>query len=266
MVVYWEYAFAENFILDGLLLYLAIRCARSRVCVWRLLLGAAVGAGEALLFPVLALPLWCSYAVKVLGGALLCAISVHDKNPRAYLVSAAAFFLLTFALGGALLAAYAFFGVEYAEGNGFLVERAPVGLVVGGAAVFAIAVVRGTGYLYRFRRRRRNVLSCTLKEGEREVKWQGYADTGNHLEFRGQPVCVASAAAIFALYGRNVREAGRISVGTVNGTADCPVFECEQLEVAVGKEVVVRKGVYLTVGEVNAKEYQLILHTALTEV
>ena len=43
MVVYWEYAFIGNALPDGLLLYLAVRCARMRVRPWRLLLASAMG-------------------------------------------------------------------------------------------------------------------------------------------------------------------------------------------------------------------------------
>ena len=50
MVVYWEYAFLENFLLDGLLLFLAVKCARGRAGVFNLLLAAGVGAAEAILF------------------------------------------------------------------------------------------------------------------------------------------------------------------------------------------------------------------------
>lgn len=43
MIVYWEYAFAENALLDGLLLYLAEKCACMKVRVLKLLLSACLG-------------------------------------------------------------------------------------------------------------------------------------------------------------------------------------------------------------------------------
>ena len=61
MTVYIEYAFAENALLDGLLLYLALRCARLRVSGWRLALASAAGGAQSLLFPVLSLPVWLSF-------------------------------------------------------------------------------------------------------------------------------------------------------------------------------------------------------------
>ncbi len=261
MVVYAEYAFLENFLLDALLLYLALKCARGRVRVWRIALAAAVGAGEALAFPVLGLPAWAAYLVKFLGGALIAVVAVSKGSKKTYIVTVAAFFLLTFALGGLLIAVYSFFGVEYAEGSGFLVERAPVGLVLGVGGLFTAGGAALCGRFYRYRNEKRGLFACTLTAGKRTVKWKGFADSGNLLTFRGEPVCVISAAAVFALFGAHPSEVGRMRVGTVNGETERPVFRCDSLTVG-GRET---QGAYLTPGTVERGEYQLILHTAFVE-
>ena len=264
MVVYVEVALLENFLLDGVLLYLALKCARVKISVWRLLLASLVGGVEAVVFPLLPLPVWAAYLCKALGGVLLALIAVKCKKIKPYLIVTAAFFFLSFALGGLLTAAYSFFGVEYAEGNGYLVERAPVGLILGGTALFAIIVVHSAKLFYRYRKVKKNVLPCTLVSNGREVKWKGYADSGNCLFFRGNPVCVTSAAAIFALFGRAVEEVGRMQVGTVNGSREAPVFACESIRITTEREVFTRENVYLTVGEISS-DYQLVLNTALME-
>lgn len=261
MTVYAEYAFLENFLLDAELLYLALKCARGRVRVWQLLLAAAVGAGEALVFPLLPLPVWAAYLVKFLGGALIAVLAVSKGTKKTYFVVLAAFFLITFALGGLLTAAYSFFNVSYAEGSGYLVEQAPVGLILGLAGGFGILIAVGAKRFYRYRCEKRAIFFCRLTAGKRTVNWKGFADSGNLLTFRGEPVCVASAAAVFALFGAHPKEEGRIRVGTVNGGRDSPVFRCDELEVG-GKTA---HGVYITVGEVASKEYSIILHSALLE-
>ncbi len=264
MVVYVELAFLENFLLDGLLLYLAVRCARLKPGYLWIAAAAAVGAAEAIVFPLLPLPVWAAYLLKGLGGALLVVIAVRGRRLRPYLIAGAAFFFLTFALGGLLTAVDSFFGVEYEEGRGFLVERAPVGLIFGGAGLFAVAVIQGAKALYRYRKVKRNLLSCTLRVGEKQVLWTGYADSGNNLFYRGNPVCVTSAAAIFALFGKKVKEEGRMTVGTVNGERTSPVFVCDRMEIRCERELITRENVYLTVGEVSP-DYGLILNTALME-
>ena len=258
MVVYWEYAFAENALLDGLLLYLSLRCVRLRVYVRRLFLAAAIGGAEAVVFPVLALPVWAAYTVKVLGGVLICLVAARGGWKKCA-AATAVFFALTFALGGLLTAAYSFFGVETADGTGFYVERAPVALIFAGVGSFLCAVLAGVRALYRYKKVQQNILPCTLAVGARRVTWTGFADSGNRLSFRGEPVCVLSAAAVFALFGASPPAVGRIEVGTVNGECERPVFRVDVI--AVGAY---RGGAYVTVGDVG-KGYQVIIHTALLE-
>lgn len=263
MTVYWEYAFAENFILDGLLVYLALKCARAKVSPLHLFFAAGIGAAEAVAFPLLALPVWAAYAVKIAGGLLVAVVAVKRERLKTYFITAVAFFLLTFALGGLLVAAYSFFGVEHAEGNAFLVERAPVGLVLGLAGVFGVSVVAASKAAYRYRRLKRNLMPVTLTSRTKSVHITGFADSGNLLSFRGKPVAVVSAVTALALF-RGEAEAGRISVTTVNGTSEKPVFACA-IEALVGRRRIKTDEAYVTVGDVNAKEYKIILHTSMTE-
>lgn len=260
MIVYVEAVFAENSLLDGLLLYLSVKCARGKVSLRNLLVAASLGGIQAVIFPLLDLPVWAAYPVKFLGGTLLAVVVVRKGNIRQYLITVAVFFLLTFALGGLLTAVYSFFGIETADGTGFYVERAPVALVFSVAMIFLIAVLKGSQALYRHRRIEQNIFVCVLEHGEKKVVWRGFADSGNCLQFRGRPVGVISATGAFALFGAHPKAVGRIRVGTVNGGTERPVFSCERLRVD-GR---IYSGVYLTIGDVGTR-YQLLLHTAWTE-
>ncbi len=264
MVVYWEYAFLENFILDGLLLYLALKCARVKCYFLNLLLAAGIGAAEAVVFPLLTLPVWAAYLVKIAGGIIISLLAVRKAKWKSYVIVTAAFFLMTFAFGGLLVAAYSFFGAEYTEGNGFLVERAPVALVLGLAGVFAVFVVLSAKCFYRYRRIKRNLFSCTLTAGGKSVHVAGFADSGNLLSFRDRPVSVISAVAALALFHGNAKEVGRMTVNTVNGSREAPVFECD-LEISLARKKIVKRGALVTVGNIQSKEYKLILHTANLE-
>lgn len=260
MVVYWEYAFIGNALPDGLLLYLAVRCARMRARPWRLLLASAMGGAFAVIFPLLKLPVWAAYAVKLLGGVAIALVAASGRRFASYCVEVAAFFALTFAMGGLLTAVYSFFDIETTDGTGFYLERAPVSLVITGFGIFAVLVTAAARAFWKYRRMQRNIFACELSAGECSVRWQGFADSGNCLSFRGEPVCVISAAGAFALFGAHPQPVGRISVGTVNGSRTAPVFRCDALRTG-GR---LYRGVLLTVGDVG-KHFQIILHTALTE-
>lgn len=259
MTVYIEIAFLENFLIDGLLLYLALRCARAKVGPVRLVLAAAVGGGEALLFPLFSLPAPLAYLVKFLGGILL-ALLAAKGGVKTGLITACAFFALTFVLGGMLVAVYSFFGVAYAEGEGYLVEGAPVALVLAGGGILLIAVTRLARAFYRHRQCKKDLLPCSMTVGEHTVRWTGLSDSGNRLSFRGKPVCVVSALGALALF-KGIAPVGRLRVSTVSGSRVSPVFVCDKLELC-GR---VNKKVYFTVGEVDSKEYSVILHTSLEE-
>lgn len=264
MVVYWEHAYLENCLLDGLLLYLALKCARGRVRPLNLILAAGIGGAEAVLFPLVNFPVWASYLVKIAGGALIAVISVSKGTKKTYFIAIFAFFLMTFALGGLLTAAYSFFDIEYQDGNGFLVERAPVGLVVATAGIFACLIRWGVGALYRYRKVQSGIFPCTLETGDKKITLKGFADSGNCLMFRGEPVCVISAIAALALFRRE-REAGRMTIGTVNGVKEQPVFRCKSMEISCEGRALRIENCLFTVGEINAKDYKIILHTALLE-
>lgn len=252
MVVYWEYAFAENCLLDGLMLYLALRCAKGEVGAVRLLFAAAVGGGEALLFPVLPLPAWCAVLVKVLGGILLAVLAVKRGAPKTYFVVLVSFFALTFALGGALTALCGISGIG--------ADGLPAGLVLGGAGVFFLLSGWAVRRFFRYARTQSRLFPCTVKAGGRTIRIKGFSDSGNCLYFRGKPVNVLSATAALALFS-GVKPAGRMTVSTVHGSRESPVFRSDELSVG-GKP---STGAYFTVGEVGSRDYQMILHTAFVE-
>ena len=258
MTVYIEYAFCVNFLLDGLLLYLALKCARGKICLWRIILAATLGGIEAIIFPLLSLPRLCAYLVKILGGILLIVIAVKQGSRKTFFVATCSFFAMTFLFGGVLTAVYSCFGISYVEGNGYYVESAPVAFILATAGIFAVATLHGINYLYRFRKLKQSLFPCVIESGGRTVRWQGLADSGNCLLFRGSPVCVISAVGALALF-RGKKPVGRMNISTVSGSRESPVFLCERME--VGGETA--QSCYFTVGDISSKEYQLILHTAL---
>lgn len=258
MEVYIEDAFMINFLLDGLLLLLALKAAREKVRPFFFSLACVVGAGEAVLFPLFDGNLFLSYLLKILGGVILPLIA----SPRGRLAAKGKvigfFFLFTFLLGGILTALYRFFSVPYQTGKGYLVESAPIGLVFAVASIFLILSLKGIRALYRYRAVQKKLFSCKVRAGDRELSLKGLADSGNLLSFRGKPVCVLSPVCALAIF-RFSEPLGRMKISSVNGSKESPVFEGEM------KIGTVQSNCYFTVGEISSKDYQMILHIDLTE-
>ena len=128
------------------------------------------------------------------------------------------------------------------------------------SGIFAIIVLRVSRALYRYRKQKQNIFPCKLTAGGVTVTLHGYADSGNRLFFRGEPVCVISAIGALKVF-RGQQPIGRMTLHTVSGSRDAPVFLCERLET---NGHITENG-YFTVGEIPSKEHSIILHTALVE-
>ena len=111
MEIYVEYALAENFFLDAMLLWLALRTAKQKISPGRLVLASAVGAAFAVVFPLLQLGTVFSYILRFAVGFLLCLIAVKGKGWGRYAITSLLFFGYSFGLGGALLALYSAFSL-----------------------------------------------------------------------------------------------------------------------------------------------------------
>ncbi len=263
MVVYVEYAFIENFLLDFCLLFLAVKTARGKLKLWRILFGGAVGAIEAIFFPLLTLPTPIAYLLKFVGGAALVLVAASGRV-KTYIVALVAFFAYTFALGGLLTAIYSFFGVEYLPAQGYLVERAPVGLILGAGGAFTLLCSLLLPKIFQWRAVQQKKANCTLAHCGKTVHLNALIDSGNLLTFHGEPVNLLSPLAALALFQGETRFVGSVSTATVNGTRELPLLRCEKLSVNGGKTVI-KEGALFAVSELNSKEYQIILHTAIFE-
>lgn len=264
MVVYIEYAFAENFMMDLLLLYLSLRCVKNRISWVRLILAAAIGGGEAILFPVIEMPVWCAYFVKFLGGVLIVIVAVSEKGCKPHLKTIAIFFLSTFALGGLLTAVYSFFGIEYVEGRGYLVERIPIALLFGVSGLFAVFVRRLGKSFGKKALIEKNIYAVSIEENGNTVHGNCFLDSGNLLQFHERPVCVISAVAALKLF-RDSKPIGRINVKTVSGEKQALVFQIKRMTIDLGKKQLEHRNVLFTIGEIHIKNCFMLLHTSYSE-
>ena len=115
MEIYIEYALAENFLLDAMLLWLSLKAAKQKIIFWRIALASVLGAVFAVVFPLLDVGKAFAYILKFAVGILICLIAVNGKGIGRYALTALLFFGFSFALGGALLAVYSAFSIEYGK-------------------------------------------------------------------------------------------------------------------------------------------------------
>ena len=266
MKIYIEYALAENFLIDAMMLWLALKAAKQPIQLWRIALASAIGAIFAVCFPLLKVPSSFAYVLKFAAGILLCLVAVKGKGVGRYAMTIVLFFGFSFALGGMLLALYSAFSVDYsiAEG-GYFTESAPVGMVLSGSFVFVVTTLTLVKKLYKKRALRRFVYPCRITLGDRIVEADGFLDSGNRAKAGGAPVCFLSPDLVYDLLGeRTMTE--EMTVVTVSGETKIKIFPADSLEIYCGEKANIIKKVYFAPsGNIRARDYKIILNAAVLD-
>ncbi len=267
MTVYIEYAFLENFLLDGVLLFLSQIVARLPVRWGRLCFAAAVGAAFAVVYPLLILPRFLAAICRLSVGLLLPLLAVGRLNSRAewrrYARSALVFFGVTFLFGGALT---------------FLCEQLsytqlpPWSILLG----FALLTVGGILLAKRWYARRavtRYLYDCTVIFGEKRVQVTAFFDTGNLAAQRGRPVCFLTADIFYDLFESDLlfegKEGGQVrdetAITTLTGEKKLPVY-LGDLQISVGGKLCRINKVYFARWTNRiSREYKMILNGRIFE-
>lgn len=255
MVVYVELAFLQNFLLDGLLLWLALQSARVKISKKRLFFSAFLGGVFALIFPFLTLWEWALGILKIAVGLLLVLVSfgrIKGKNEWGrYAFTSVCFFGLTFVFAGGISA---FWG-----------EKASPWYAVLGFLLLTPAVFCLIKAFYAKKRREKYVYECKIIKNGKIFPLFGFFDSGNQAEKNGLPVCFLSPDTAFDIFGAEMLERGgqvcdEIAITTMSGEKKLPIYLGE-LEIEGRK-----KEVYFAISaNMLSRGYKLLLHSRIFE-
>lgn len=227
MYVYVEYAFIENFLLDGALLWIACVATRTKIRAFPLTCAAAFGAAFACVFALFSCGYLLSFVVKIAAGALLCCIvKGADRKVFAKGVSwrerilkwraVAAFTGVFFAVSACLA------GVMFAiDGSGAAVKTWQIPVCIS----FVLAAKTAINKLFRLRRVARFLYRCRLYGGESDegVDAVGFLDSGNRASVGNVPICFVSPEIAFRLIGEDTAFIST-DVSTVGGRKKIKLF------------------------------------------
>jgi hypothetical protein len=263
MVVYIEYAFAENFLLDWLLLYLALFTAKNTVKYARLTFTAVVGAVGALVVPSLTLsPVWV-YPLKLLGGVFLCFLA---NGKRRFWRVCSAFFGYSFAFAGAMFALLSF----QAQAGGYFLSQTNAMLVVCLGASLTLIFVALVKRLRKQRALYRYIYPCKIRYQNREIRADGFLDSGNFALLKGRAVCFLAPDLAYELFfdefldkdGGYVRD--ELQITTLGGVKTLPAF-LGDIEITTKEKSVVKQVYFAVSANIVFKEYKLLLHTRILD-
>ena len=228
MQVYIEYAFAENFLLDFMLLFFAFRFTRKSVRALPIVSAASFGAAFACAFALVAVPYAVSLCVKIAAGFFMCFLarlhflkggffrlskSERRAKMRAFLRYSCVFFVLSACLAGA------FFAIDY-TGAALKAWQIPV------CAFFMFACVAGAKKLFKTRKTARFVRQIEVcRSGEKSgEKAFGLIDSGNRAKTSdGAPICFISPELALKLIDERTRFLD-FYVSTVSGGKKIKIF------------------------------------------
>ena len=210
-VVYLDVLFLLNFVVDYILLLSAGRLTGEAIHRGRLALGAALGAGyaAAVFLPHMGFLL---HPLCKLGAALLTLLVSYGESRRLLRVTLA-FFGVSAALSGGILAVELLGGRGLTLENGVLYSTMDLRLVLLSAAGCYVVITLAFQRLGRHSRAAGELVPVILALGGRKVALTALVDTGNTLTdpVTGRPVMVAEGARVSALFPPGCRpEAGEL--------------------------------------------------------
>ncbi len=258
MTVYIEYVLIDNLLIDYMLLKATFLITGNGYSKGRLFFCALLGAGVALVFPLLALPSLLLGALKILVGLLLLLISASYKNKRAFYINAVVFFALTFALGGALIGVYGLFNLDYSS-------ELSIALIFLPAYVLIRVICGVVSFVYK----RKTVASCTvdceLTLNGVTQKLKGFFDTGNGLYDGSSPVIICEKKVFTKFFGGEfLPKLSKLTFQTVSGEGQMFTVKLDAVKIYLGQTSNIYNNVTLGVSGASVGQgYDVILHPAL---
>ena len=262
MEIYIEYALIENFIFDGVLLYLSLKIARAEISLWRIVISAIFGAVFAVVYPLLTLPTFLGFLLKISVGFLLCLIPfkrIKTKNERGmYALTCIFFFVFSFSFGGVLLALT----------QDFFDEKVPTMYVMTLFCGLTLSVFWLIRKLYAKRAVERYIYACEITVQGQIRQLRGFWDSGNLAQKHGIPICFLSPDIFYELAQEEIFKKGEgqvldeLQIQTMSGVKRIQIYAGEIR--VLRRESEMKKMVYFAPSRnMIGREYSLLLPSGI---
>lgn len=196
MVIYWDILLAVNLVVNALIFYLTAIASGLRVNRWRIWLSASLGAVYVVVSGIV--PELLSPIAKLVLSLLLVWMAFGYCSWRTYLFRCSVFYLISFAIGGAVLGWLNWYQAIPLTQRSLTIGQMSGGIIIGAAALFFClrrTMLNAEQLAYSVR--------VTVKCGDRKDTFCGLIDSGNRLSVyaRHAPVIVAEYTAVSSLVG-----------------------------------------------------------------
>ena len=255
MNVYIEYVVLDNFVIDTLLLWLAVVTLKIPYRKFRVALGGAVGAVCAVV-SVYITGIF-SYLFKTVCLVLMCIVTVgFGKKLFWHILLTTAY---TFVLGGAIVGLFNLFKVDYLTQSGeFYQMRVPLFVYVLAVACVGFLCYSIAVYVKQVKKIAPHMTKITVKL-DKSYSLSGFCDSGNTLTHEGVPVCFVTKkfAGFTQYFAQQLLTGNTVDVEVTTVTGSTTVKAVKGSIVCDGKE----RQVYLAL---PASKCQTLYHVILS--
>ena len=259
MVVYVELVILDNLVIDYLLLKTTFFLVKGVYSKFRLLLSALLGCAVALIIPLISHLTILSMAVKILTGFLITITAKNYKGVKEYFICTAIFFLLTFALGGSIIAIFSFFNLS--ESNSLSIGLTLI------PAYLSISFIKSVfNFIKRKQTINQNCVNCRVVLNNLEINAIGFFDTGNGVYSRDMPVVFCNRSLALKLISKKLKlpNVSYISVNTIAGKENLLSFKLDKIMIYMNDKENIYNNVVLAVSKHSVGVgYDILLHPDL---
>jgi stage II sporulation protein GA (sporulation sigma-E factor processing peptidase) len=184
MVVYAEFVFINNLIIDYLLLKASNCVIGLRTCFLRLLFCAFLGAVFATLLPLISRVKGLLF-IKITVGVIMALLSSKSYRVRSYIYLVVCFFAITFFAVGSVLCVCSILGFKNYSIGIYVFSVIPICFVL-------LLTKRYSKYFYSQKKFNSCVFNCDISVGDLTLKTNGFLDTGNRVFIGQKPVVICN--------------------------------------------------------------------------
>ena len=264
MTIYIESFLIQNILINFCLIKLVCLTIKPKTSFFKMLLASIVGS----VFSVCA-AVFLDNALLLNVTKFVSAITIiliaFKQSKKQFVFSLILLFLYTFALGGAITSLSS--SVYYTSFGAVMTSKLRLEII----CLMIIAVT----YIFelvakhlRFKIKNNGLLySLTLTHKNNSVKINAYLDTGNFLNYNGQPVIVLDLNVYLKLIKSNLinfylNKAEEINTGTVSGKNNLKIFKIDKIKIKNEKNSIFLENQYIAVNTTNCfknSNYQALL-------
>ncbi|MBE5741775.1 MAG: hypothetical protein E7360_00430 [Clostridiales bacterium] len=270
MVVYLEWVFLDNFIIDFLLVLITRKALKLRISKLRIALSAFFGATVALIIPFLKLSTAVTFLLKMPIGLLIVLISGKFRGIKEFIYCFYLFLFFTFLFGGGVTAIFWGLNLNFNPLNYTVESEIPLFVSVLTAVGVYLLCKKTINRIYRRKTLLNFVYKCQFSLGGEDFEFLGFLDSGNSLFYGADycPIVVCGKNAVLKLQKTGALENTKkdiVFVNTVGGKTLISVYKTQKFLIYNGLIPNILYNVMIGVPEkfVDFKEYDILLGSSM---